>query len=265
MHPVASQILSLELSQVGYVEIPVNRTRYAIELDANEKPPLGRQGIAWCGTFQDWAFWKCNATPALAYRNYGTVVAAKAYMRAKRWYTTPEPGDLAFLHNAGLEGHVAFVEAVNLGASTVTTVEGNTSSGNAGSQRNGGMVARRVRPLSFWVGYGRPNYEVLAPPVAPVDWAAISAMIASYRQQVLQLGSKGPAVAFLQRCLGITDDGDFGPATLASVKNHQTLFVQHQLVDLHIPAGSSFLLAVDGVVDAHTWAALLDTGGDAPR
>jgi cell wall-associated NlpC family hydrolase len=38
----------------------------------------------------------------------------------------------------------------------------------------------------------------------------------------LKLGSKGPAVAAVQRALGITADGDFGPITRAAVINFQS-------------------------------------------
>jgi cell wall-associated NlpC family hydrolase len=57
---------------------------------------------------------------------------------------------------------------------------------------------------------------------------------------VLREGSTGPAVAAVQRLLGVTADGDFGPVTLAAVRDFQA---RHGLV-------------VDGQVGDHTLAAL---------
>lgn len=57
----------------------------------------------------------------------------------------------------------------------------------------------------------------------------------------LKLGSKGPDVAFVQRWLGIEDDGIFGPKTLARVKWYQR---QQDL-------------KVTGVVDDATWKVIL--------
>lgn len=56
----------------------------------------------------------------------------------------------------------------------------------------------------------------------------------------LRMGDRGPAVAHLQRALGVADDGDFGPATDAAVRKVQA---DHGLV-------------VDGIAGAMTRAAL---------
>jgi peptidoglycan DL-endopeptidase CwlO len=64
---------------------------------------------------------------------------------------------------------------------------------------------------------------------------------------VIRLHDRGPAVAALQRALGITADRDFGPQTLHAVKHFQAL---HGLL-------------VDGQVGDHTRAALhLKASGD---
>lgn len=49
------------------------------------------------------------------------------------------------------------MEAV--GSGTITAIEGNTSSSEAGSQSNGGMVCRRTRKTSLVTAYIRPDYE----------------------------------------------------------------------------------------------------------
>ena len=59
----------------------------------------------------------------------------------------------------GLADHIGIVEENHPDEGYMTTIEGNTSSGSAGSQSNGGVVARRQR------GYGsvrcvvRPDYN----------------------------------------------------------------------------------------------------------
>lgn len=58
----------------------------------------------------------------------------------------------------------------------------------------------------------------------------------------LEEGDSGPAVASVQRSLGLPDDGDFGPVTDAGVKGFQRAWA--------VPGGA------DGLVSTHTWEAL---------
>lgn len=92
---------------------------------------------------------------------------------------------------------------------------------------------------------------MVAPPPASVPSSAASpAVPASTRASVstnlptLRRGSKGNDVRVVQRRLGITDDGDFGPATERAVRAFQ----------------SRKGLATDGVVGPNTWAALFGSG-----
>src|SRR4051812_39835109 len=64
---------------------------------------------------------------------------------------------------------------------------------------------------------------------------------------MLQRGTSGPAVAALQRALGVSPTGTFGPATARAVRSFQR----------------SHGLAVDGIVGPQTGAAL-GLGGSAP-
>jgi murein DD-endopeptidase MepM/ murein hydrolase activator NlpD len=63
----------------------------------------------------------------------------------------------------------------------------------------------------------------------------------------LQLGSQGELVAHVQRALGVTADGVFGPQTDAAVRQYQAR------------AG----LQVDGVVGLATWGSLFQSGASA--
>jgi putative chitinase len=65
---------------------------------------------------------------------------------------------------------------------------------------------------------------------------------------LLQLGSQGSDVEAVQRKLGITADGDFGPVTQASVRAWQ----------------SANGLQPDGVVDDVTWAKMFPADSSAP-
>ncbi len=86
--------------------------------------------------------------------------------------------------------------------------------------------------------------------VGPRTWAALEAEWRGFAgEAVLREGSTGPAVAAVQRLLGVTADGDFGPITLAAVRAFQER------------SG----LVVDGQVGDHTLTALRRRGRPAPR
>jgi peptidoglycan hydrolase-like protein with peptidoglycan-binding domain len=77
--------------------------------------------------------------------------------------------------------------------------------------------------------------------VGPHTWAALHAEgTGATGEIVIRLHDVGPAVAALQRALGIPADGEFGPQTLHAVKRFQ----------------SAHGLLVDGQVGPHTRAAL---------
>ena len=77
--------------------------------------------------------------------------------------------------------------------------------------------------------------------VGPHTWGALHAEgTGSSGEIVIRLHDVGPAVAALQRALGIPADGEFGPQTLHAVKRFQ----------------ASHGLLVDGQVGPHTRAAL---------
>jgi peptidoglycan hydrolase-like protein with peptidoglycan-binding domain len=84
--------------------------------------------------------------------------------------------------------------------------------------------------------------------------AAPAAAVGAEPPVLLALGSKGPAVAQIQRALHITAGGYFGPVTKSSVR--------------HFQHGHG--LAVDGIVGPNTWTRLiievrLGAQGDAVR
>lgn len=145
----------------------------------------------------------------------------------------PQVGDIVFFKFSGSSrwtNHVGLVIEVN--GNTLTTIEGNTSSDNKGSQNNGGMVAIRTRKInSSVVGFGRvsddKNYSAKNMPT-------------------LRLGSRGASVKTLQSILNdhgahLTVDGIFGNLTKLAVISFQGLND----------------LQKDGIVGRKTWEKLL--------
>lgn len=153
------------------------REAFLAELDrwvgTTEDPPgsncqpfskqLGRPCEYWCADYI--AASAENVGLALPSASAYTPTMADAFRRAGRWSHTPEPGAIGFVdfpgdNHTGIQ-HVWVVEAVAAGL--LRTVEGNTSSGEVGSQDNGGGVFRRTRPPAWVVGYGLPAFDT-APP-----------------------------------------------------------------------------------------------------
>jgi hypothetical protein len=157
-----AQMIREALTEVGYVEQggadghSGNIVKFWPEIG------LGRdQGLSWCGAFQQAIAKRVGLTvPSLIY----TPTAAQFYKDTGRWFTEGHPGDLVFFdwYGTGID-HIGLVVAVNKDG-TYQTVEGNTSAGDSGSQRNGGGVYQRTRKAHI-AGFGQPVYS-LPPPKA---------------------------------------------------------------------------------------------------
>jgi hypothetical protein len=144
------RVLETARSQLGYVEGTGNRTKYG--------QAYGMDGVAWCAQFCWWVF--REAQVPLGFKSAYTPTIADWFRSHGQWGMTPRAGALVLFDFPG-DGvnrisHIGIVEAVNRDGSIVT-IEGNTSGTAAGSQRNGGMVARKTRKVGI-VGYGYPSY-----------------------------------------------------------------------------------------------------------
>lgn len=117
-------------------------------------------------------------------------------------------------------------------------VQGAPASVTAGAP----MAARKVHRFAL----GELGTDINAD-AAPATTAPGAPAPAAGPRPMLQVGSRGPAVEELQRRLGITADGAFGPQTRAAVVAFQ----------------SSHGLTADGIVGPMTWGAL-DGGAAAP-
>lgn len=149
----ASDVLNIAGKQIGTCEDPrgSNCCKYT------QWYPM--DGSPWCAMFVSWVLDRAGVT---GYRHAYTPAGAELFRAQGRFFTTdPKPGDVVYFDfpdSLPRIQHVGFVEKVP-SALTITTIEGNTSSGDAGSQDNGDGVYRRARPASYVVGYGRPDYN----------------------------------------------------------------------------------------------------------
>lgn len=93
--------------------------------------------------------------------------------------------------------------------------------------------------------YDAMHFEIIVTPQELAEGVATAVRFDprdSKTWPILKLGSRGEAVAFLQRWLGLPDDGMFGPITLKKVEWYQKM------------QG----LVVDGIVGPATWTFILN-------
>ena len=148
-------------AQLGTTESPSgsNRgpkiTRWQAEFGA----PNG--GWPWCGAFVGYALRHHGGVPVPSGIVYTPNIYSWARSRTSGFaglypWAQAKPGDLVLMRFPG--GSRDIVHHVAMYAGHGVTIEGNTSSGNAGSQDNGGGVFKRQRPASVVVGCARPRY-----------------------------------------------------------------------------------------------------------
>lgn len=146
-----SRILAIAQAEVGYIEQPVNLTKYGKWYGMNGQP--------WCAMFISWLFAQAGDAETIGKFAY-TPTFAQSFKNRGEWGTVPKVGSIAFFNfpdSVDRIQHVGIVQSFD--NHTVTCIEGNTSSGSTGSQSNGGQVARRARLRnSSIVGYGYPSY-----------------------------------------------------------------------------------------------------------
>jgi hypothetical protein len=169
----AARLIQVAKSQVGYIEGPKdNETKYGAYTKANFQP--------WCGSF---VMWCANEAGVKIPNTVYTPGGAAAFKKANAWIdgdiADPEPGDIAYFDFPadGVDriSHVGIVIEDNEDG-TVWCIEGNTSSGKKGSQRNGGEACKKLRAYKknkageqiSIVGFGRPKFKtgVTAKPAA---------------------------------------------------------------------------------------------------
>ena len=154
----AQQFLTLMSKQIGYVERPINKTKYSRK--------FGVRVAQWCGYLHNWVAvksgWKLGVhVPNTAYTPNGV----EWFTRQGKFYTKGDipvgawvyfdfPGD-----NISRVSHIGTC-VFDFGDGEVLTIEGNTTGpkGLRADQRNGGECAVKIRSKKLIVGWGVPPY-----------------------------------------------------------------------------------------------------------
>ncbi len=142
--PTATDVLNFARAKLGTVESPPssNHQEFGVWYGFDEVP--------WCAIFVSW----CMAQAGVGdqYRNASVAFSLDTARKQGRHTGEFRAGFVACRINRGGDwgpGHTGVIEAVHSDG-TVTTIDGNTSPGDGGSQRDGGGVCRRRRARSYW-------------------------------------------------------------------------------------------------------------------
>lgn len=185
---VATDVLNPARGKLRTVESPPesNNQMFGIWYGFNKVP--------WCAIFVSW----CMAQAGVQgqYRNASVAFSLDTARKQGRRTGEFRAGFVACrLNDPSGEwgpGHTGIVEAVHSNGE-VTTIEGNTSPGDGGSQRDGGGVWRRRRPKSYW------NRQCIR-----IDYSGAS--------------TPPPPPAAPAPGGGLAVDGDFGPNTIKALQ-----------------------------------------------
>lgn len=224
------KVIDLALHEVGYHEVGNNRTKYAEELDAIKGfYNGGKNGYAWCDVFVDWCFVKCygvvGAKELLCQPDNslgaGCLYSANYFKNKGQFFKTgPQTGDqIFFSYRTGEVSHTGLV--VEVTATTVTTVEGNSSD----------QVAKRTYSINDpkIYGYGRPDWDGSVAVEVPQEVKRpYKYHLTQYpvTLALLRRGDYGPQVVDMQATLNAKgwpcdSDGEFGSETEKALKAFQ--------------------------------------------
>ena len=229
MAVTANKVIDLAKDELGYEE-----KKSASQLDSKhanagksnftkyEKDVFGSNGNYWCASFISWLFYmaagksKTAAKAIMLCLSMSCETIRQAFKNAGRYDNNPKVGDLIFFEGSRHSGanHIGLV--IGVSSTTITTIEGNTSSKEFDD--NGGAVAQKSysRTNTRILGFGHPKYS--------------TGTSTSGGSTMLKSGSKGEDVKTLQRNLntvinaGLTVDGDFGSGTKVAVIKFQTKY-----------------------------------------
>lgn len=139
-----AKAFTLAVGELGYVETPVNLTKYGAD--------YGFNGVPWCAIFETWCF-KHSGYTAFRYASVEQIYYdARAGRNKLRIVYTPQRGDLVLYSMRGNTfAHTAFYDR-KLTETSFKDLGGNT--GQA-SFNNGGQVARGDRTVSQVLAYVR--------------------------------------------------------------------------------------------------------------
>lgn len=215
----ASDVVKVAVSQIGYKESPANsnKTKYG--------KVFGENGEPWCAIFLWWDFQTAKAGSLFPHNSNaayaqdqivsrcgGSWVMKKNTSRSARkaYLAQAKPGDVVcfdFGRMDAYRSHIGIVEKVS--GQNIICIEGNTS--KSGSQSNGGMVCRQVRPYTYICAAARPAYSDAVKPVPPTPDPVTKPLTVD--------GILGYQTACrLQKWLGVSVDGEVGPNTVRALQ-----------------------------------------------
>ena len=247
----ASKVVEIAKKEIGYLEKKTNSnlddkianvgnknyTKYARDLFDAGYYNGNKNGYAWCDCFHDWVHYIASGKDAKLAQEVtcqsgpygaGCGYSAEYYKKANRFYKVgPKFGDQIFFWNSKKTSIAHTGIVIKVSASTIYTIEGNTS-GTSGVIDNGGGVFQKQYSITYdrIYGYGRPNYDP-----EPIDTKIDTVeevqqwLNETYSSGLSVDNSYGPKtkkalVKALQKELGVAVDGDYGPKTNAAVKKN---------------------------------------------
>lgn len=224
------KVINIAKKYVGVCEDPPNSNKVVFNTKFYGREVSGAN-YPWCCAF----IWCIFNEAGINIKRTASCMMLGDWFKQEGKYRkdNPQVGDIVFFKFPGSSrwtNHVGLVIEVN--GNTLTTIEGNTSSDNKGSQNNGGMVAIRTRKInSSVVGFGRVSDDKNN---------------STKNMPTLRFGSRGASVKTLQSILNehgahLTVDGIFGNLTKLAVISFQGLND----------------LQKDGIVGRKTWEKLL--------
>lgn len=238
---VAQQVLARAASRIGYYA--PNDPQPGSESGRYWAARSGQQWLAgpsdsvwWCMLFVSMCLDECGQVGAIGGFSFNTdYTVNKVRQHPDAYFVSvydAQPGDIVIYNwDGGGTDHVGFVEK-NLGGGTLQTIEGNTSSGDYGSQSAGNGVWRRVRNHS--IAYViRPAYTDApgsSSVAGPADIRALQRAVRANPDNVAGPNTRSRCyalaaasswggktfpfgVAFTQSVVGTTQDGVWGDAS----------------------------------------------------
>jgi hypothetical protein len=138
-------------SYVGTTENPKGSNTGSPQPSQWQRRVYGSDGVPWCACFSVCSAWDNGVSGSGTAGVAANTDLAKKGQGIYRGYTT-DPSKVRAGDHAFKDGdHTGVI----YDASTMTTVEGNTSgSTSSGSQWNGDLVAKKQRGSGYWTGYG---------------------------------------------------------------------------------------------------------------
>ena len=151
---VAQQVLARAAARIGYYapddpQPGSEAGRYWADRTGQQWLAGPSDSVWWCMLFVSMCLDECGQIDAIGGFSFNTDYTVNQVRKHPDAYFVSVYGDIVIYNwDGGGTDHVGFVEK-NLGGGTLQTIEGNTSSGDYGSQSAGNGVWRRVRNHSI--------------------------------------------------------------------------------------------------------------------